>query len=221
MAALQPISITPSPVLNQTGRSPQEHLVDFYSWSAAKQDLITARVKELPDQGDPLDQNALQIMLNIQGFQQILNRNASSIADVYPYHLKLNGTNEADPTEILKILKAKDPEEKKGLYALILGILAYQILFSKDEIADNDKHFLFFNFVHKLLVNIPENHLLEFFKALEDVVKPDDDTCGHKLDLKIPGAFAAPCCDNRIPTIDMSTIIPLNKIIEAINDLSD
>ena len=171
MAALQPISITPSPVLNQTGRSPQEHLVDFYSWSAAKQDLITARVKELPDQGDPLNENALQIMLNIQGFQQILNRNASSIADVYPDHLKLNGTNEADPTEILKILKAKDPERKRAYMHSYSEYLHTKFSFQKDEIADNDKHFLFFNFVHKLLVNIPENHLLEFFKALEDVVK--------------------------------------------------
>ena len=151
MAALQPTSITTSPVLNQTGRSPHDHLVDFCSWSEAKQSLITARVYKLPDQGHSLDQDALQIMLNIQGFQQILNRNASSIADVYPDHLKLDGTNEAEPTEIFKILKAKDPEERKYLYAPILGILAYQILFSKDEIADNYKHFLFFNFVLELL----------------------------------------------------------------------
>ena len=175
MAALQPTSITTSPVLNQTGRSTHDHLVDFCSWSEAKQSLITARVYELPDQGGFLDQDALRITLNIKDFQQILNLNANSIADVYSDHLRLDGTNEADPTEIFQILNEKDPEEKKYLYSPILGILVYQILFSKDDITDNHKHFLFFNFVLKLLEDIPKNHLEAFFKALEDVVKPDDD----------------------------------------------
>ena len=143
MAALQPISNSVTPGLNQTSTAPQEHLVDFCSWSAAKQDLITARVYELPDQGDSLDKDALRITLNIEGFQRILNLNANSIADVYSDHINLDGKNEANPTEIFQILNEKDPAEKKRLYSPILGILAYQILFSKDVIADNDKHFYF------------------------------------------------------------------------------
>ena len=55
------------------------------------------------------------------------------------------------------------------------GILAYQIIFSQAESDDNDKHNLFFNFVLKLLVNIPTNHLEAFFKALAEVVRPDDE----------------------------------------------
>ena len=114
MAALQPISNSVTPGLNQTSTAPHDHLVDFYSWSAAKQDLITARVYELPDQGDSLDKDALRITLNIEGFQQILNRNASSIADVYSVHINLDGKNEANPTEIFQILNEKDPAEKNA-----------------------------------------------------------------------------------------------------------
>ena len=96
MAALQPISNSVTPGLNQTSTASPEHLADFYSWSKAKQNLITARIYELPDQGDSLDQDVLRIMLNIEDFQQILNRNASSIADVYSVHINLNKSG--DPT---------------------------------------------------------------------------------------------------------------------------
>ena len=101
-------------------------------------------------------------------------------------------------------------------------------------IADNDKHFLFFNFVLKLLVNIPENHLEVFFAALEDVVKPDidevqnDSMCKIDIEDTVEGSTNSGCngCPNKNSCTPKAAedpeydIVPFMSLINSIKVLA-